>query len=83
MTCSALEALRFLLRWPGGCYADHYHWRDGIGPRNRRRIGMSWAASRDDNSLGTHEFIDLAGGSARSLTWRERRPGTAGTVRLG
>ncbi|MEZ4666394.1 MAG: alpha-L-arabinofuranosidase C-terminal domain-containing protein [Anaerolineae bacterium] len=51
-----------LLRWPGGCYADHYHWRDGIGPRDQRprRLGMSCGLQvEDDNSLGTHEFIDF------------------------
>jgi alpha-N-arabinofuranosidase len=61
-----LEALRGLpvplLRWPGGCYADHYHWRDGIGPRadRPRRLGMSCDLQvEDDNSLGTHEFLWL------------------------
>jgi alpha-N-arabinofuranosidase len=51
-----------LLRWPGGCYADHYHWRDGIGPPadRPRRVGMSCGLQvEDDNSLGTHEFIQL------------------------
>ncbi|MFO7170108.1 MAG: alpha-L-arabinofuranosidase C-terminal domain-containing protein, partial [Chloroflexota bacterium] len=59
-----LEALRALpvplLRWPGGCYADHYHWRDGIGPADERprRLGMSCGLQvLDDNSLGTHEFL--------------------------
>ncbi len=60
---AALKALPVpLLRWPGGCYADHYHWRDGIGPVDQRvrRIGMSCGLQvEDDNSLGTHEFIDL------------------------
>lgn len=61
-----LEALRALpvplLRWPGGCYADHYHWRDGIGPADGRprRLGMSCGLQvEDDNSLGTHEFLRL------------------------
>ncbi len=61
-----LEALRALpvplLRWPGGCYADHYHWRDGIGPATERpiRLGMSCGLQvEDDNSLGTHEFLHL------------------------
>jgi alpha-N-arabinofuranosidase len=60
----AIEALRALpvplLRWPGGCYADHYHWRDGIGPAAERpiRLGMSCGLQvEDDNSLGTHEFL--------------------------
>ena len=59
-----LEALRALpvpmLRWPGGCYADHYHWRDGIGAPAERpiRLGMSCGLQvEDDNSLGTHEFL--------------------------
>ncbi len=61
-----LEALRALpvtmLRWPGGCYADHYHWRDGIGaPEQRTRtLGMSCGLQvEDDNALGTHEFMWL------------------------
>jgi alpha-L-arabinofuranosidase len=51
-----------LLRWPGGCYADHYHWRDGIGPAEQRprRLGMSCGLQvEDDNGLGTHEFLEL------------------------
>ncbi len=59
----ALQALPVpLLRWPGGCYADHYHWRDGIGPAESRpvRLGMSCGLQvEDDNSLGTHEFLQL------------------------
>ncbi len=59
----ALQALPVpLLRWPGGCYADHYHWRDGIGPAEQRpvRLGMSCGLQvEDDNSLGTHEFLQL------------------------
>ena len=60
---AALKALPVpMLRWPGGCYADHYHWRDGIGPKDKRvtRLGMSCGLTvEDDNSLGTHEFIAL------------------------
>ncbi len=60
---AALKALPVpLLRWPGGCYADHYHWRDGIGPAEQRpiRLGMSCGLQvEDDNSLGTHEFLWL------------------------
>jgi alpha-N-arabinofuranosidase len=59
----ALQALPVpMLRWPGGCYADHYHWRDGIGPTSERpiRLGMSCGLQvEDDNSLGTHEFLWL------------------------
>ena len=58
---AALKAMPVpLLRWPGGCYADHYHWRDGIGPVAERnvRLGMSCGLQvEDDNSLGTHEFL--------------------------
>jgi alpha-N-arabinofuranosidase len=60
---NALKALPMpLLRWPGGCYADHYHWRDGIGPYEERprRLGTSCGLIvEDDNNLGTHEFINL------------------------
>jgi alpha-N-arabinofuranosidase len=59
----ALKAMPVpLLRWPGGCYADHYHWRDGIGAPESRpvRLGMSCGLQvEDDNSLGLHEFIAL------------------------
>jgi alpha-N-arabinofuranosidase len=60
-----LAALRDLdipnLRWPGGCYADDYHWRDGIGPPADRphTINIHWGQVIDDNSFGTHEFLDL------------------------
>ncbi len=60
-----LEALKALnmpvLRWPGGCFADTYHWKDGIGPRDRRpRIkNVFWGGTVEDNSFGTHEFLDL------------------------
>ncbi len=60
---AALGALPVpLLRWPGGCYADHYHWRDGVGPTGERprRLGMSCNLQvEDDNGLGTHEFLYL------------------------
>ncbi len=60
-----LEALRALgvpvLRWPGGCFADEYHWQDGIGPRKSRprMINSNWGGTLEDNSFGTHEFLDL------------------------
>ncbi len=49
------------LRWPGGCFADEYHWRDGIGPNNTRptMINTNWGGVTEDNSFGTHEFLDL------------------------
>ena len=58
----ALKALKIPnLRWPGGCYADQYHWRDGIGPRKDRprTINIHWGNNVEDNSFGTHEFMDL------------------------
>ena len=49
------------LRWPGGCFADDYHWRDGIGPRNERsgRVNTHWGNVVETNHFGTHEFMDL------------------------
>ena len=49
------------LRWPGGCFADEYHWMDGIGPRNERpkMVNTHWGGVTEDNSFGTHEFLDL------------------------
>src|SRR5579862_4894649 len=61
----AVDYLRELgvpvLRWPGGCYADDYHWRDGIGPAEKRpkRVNIHWGGYVEDGSFGTHEFIDL------------------------
>ena len=60
-----IEALRAIaipnLRWPGGCFADTYHWRDGIGPRDQRprMVNSHWGDVVEDNSFGTHEFMDL------------------------
>lgn len=49
------------LRWPGGCFADEYHWMDGIGPREKRprMVNTHWGGVVEDNSFGTHEFLDL------------------------
>ncbi len=49
------------LRWPGGCFADEYHWMDGIGPRENRpkMVNTHWGGVTEDNSFGTHEFLDL------------------------
>ena len=49
------------LRWPGGCFADEYHWMDGIGPREKRAkmVNTNWGGVVEDNSFGTHEFLDL------------------------
>ena len=50
-----------VLRWPGGCFADEYYWRDGIGPRDERptRINTHWGGVIETNHFGTHEFLDL------------------------
>lgn len=60
-----LQALKDLhipvMRWPGGCFADDYHWRDGIGdPALRPKIvNTYWGGTTEDNSFGTHEFLNL------------------------
>ena len=60
-----IDALRELhipvLRWPGGCFADEYHWKDGIGPKDQRRrmINSNWGGTVEDNRFGTHEFMEL------------------------
>lgn len=62
-----VEALKKIkipnLRWPGGCFADEYHWRDGIGPRDQRpkMVNTNWGGVTEDNSFGTHEFLELCG----------------------
>ena len=50
-----------VLRWPGGCFADEYHWKDGIGPKASRKkmINTHWGGVIEDNSFGTHEFFEL------------------------
>ena len=50
-----------VLRWPGGCFADEYHWMDGIGPRSERPTmsNNNWGGTVEDNSFGTHEFLNL------------------------
>ena len=58
----ALKKLNIpVLRWPGGCYADEYHWKDGVGPRDKRprRINSWWGNVVETNAFGTHEFMDL------------------------
>ncbi len=60
-----IEALRRIhipnLRWPGGCFADEYHWQDGIGPRaaRKRTINTHWGGVIENNQFGTHEFLQL------------------------
>jgi alpha-N-arabinofuranosidase len=59
---AALKEIRVpAIRWPGGCFADEYHWMDGIGPRADRpkMVNTVWGGVTEDNSFGTHEFMDL------------------------
>ncbi|HEY1922026.1 MAG TPA: alpha-N-arabinofuranosidase [Tepidisphaeraceae bacterium] len=59
---AALRRLNIpVLRWPGGCFADEYHWREGIGTRDGRprRINTHWGGVIETNHFGTHEFFDL------------------------
>lgn len=59
------EALKNLsipvLRWPGGCFADEYHWMDGIGPKENRprMVNTHWGGTVENNHFGTHEFMEL------------------------
>lgn len=50
-----------VLRWPGGCFADEYHWKDGIGPADTRKrmINSHWGGVVENNHFGTHEFMEL------------------------
>ena len=65
MRTDVVDALKELkvpvLRWPGGCFADEYHWMDGIGPKEKRKkmINTHWGGVVEDNSFGTHEFFEL------------------------
>ena len=65
MRKDVVQALRDIsipvLRWPGGCFADEYHWKDGIGPKEGRKkmINTHWGGVTEDNSFGTHEFMEL------------------------
>ena len=60
-----VEALKNIkipvLRWPGGCFADEYHWKDGVGPREQRAkmVNTHWGGVVENNHFGTHEFMDL------------------------
>lgn len=58
----ALKKLKVpVLRWPGGCFADTYHWKDGIGPKNQRpsMLNLWWGNVKEDNSFGTNEFLNM------------------------
>ncbi len=59
---NALKELKVpVLRWPGGCFADEYHWKDGIGPKETRKrmVNTHWGGVVEDNSFGTNEFMEL------------------------
>ncbi|MBE5803913.1 MAG: alpha-N-arabinofuranosidase [Clostridiales bacterium] len=65
MRTDVVEALKNIqvpvLRWPGGCFADEYHWEDGIGAQEARKrmVNTNWGGVVEDNSFGTHEFLEL------------------------
>ena len=65
MRTDVVEALKEMkvpvLRWPGGCFADEYHWKDGVGPKEKRKkmVNTNWGGVTEDNSFGTHEFFEL------------------------
>ncbi|GIQ67909.1 alpha-N-arabinofuranosidase [Xylanibacillus composti] len=59
---AALKKLQIpVLRWPGGCFADEYHWKDGVGPKESRKrmVNTHWGGVVENNHFGTHEFFDL------------------------
>ena len=59
---AALRKLKIpVLRWPGGCFADTYHWKDGIGPKQNRptMVNKWWGGVTEDNSFGTHDFLNM------------------------
>lgn len=59
---TALQKLNIpVLRWPGGCFADEYHWKDGVGPKSERArmINNNWGGVEENNHFGTHEFLRL------------------------
>jgi len=60
---AALRNLKVpVVRWPGGCFADEYHWREGVGPRATRpvKVNTNWGGVTESNAFGTHEFMDFA-----------------------
>jgi alpha-N-arabinofuranosidase len=59
---AALKAIKVPnVRWPGGCFADEYHWRNGIGPHRNVTLNPNWGGVIEPNSFGTHEFMDFIG----------------------
>jgi len=58
---TALRALHVPnVRWPGGCFADNYHWRNGVGPKRAVTLNPDWGSVTEPNTFGTHEFMDFA-----------------------
>jgi alpha-N-arabinofuranosidase len=59
---AALKALKVPnVRWPGGCFADEYHWRKGVGPKRDVTLNPNWGGVTEPNTFGTHEFMDFLG----------------------
>ncbi|WP_031236534.1 alpha-N-arabinofuranosidase [Asticcacaulis sp. AC460] len=59
---AALKAIKVpVVRWPGGCFADEYHWRRGIGPERKAMMNANWGGVIEPNTFGTDEFMDFAG----------------------
>ena len=59
---AALRKMKIpVLRWPGGCFADTYHWKDGVGPKAKRpaMVNTWWGGVTEDNSFGTHDFLNM------------------------
>jgi len=59
---AALKKMKIpVLRWPGGCFADTYHWKDGVGPKGKRpaMVNTWWGGVTEDNSFGTHNFLNM------------------------
>jgi alpha-N-arabinofuranosidase len=59
---AALRKMKIpVLRWPGGCFADTYHWKDGVGPKDKRpsMVNTWWGGITEDNSFGTHNFLNM------------------------
>ena len=80
-----IDALKKLnvpvIRWPGGCFADEYHWKDGVGPIEQRplMVNTHWGMVTETNRFGTHEFMDLCEMLGCTAVYqRQRRLGHAG-----
>ncbi|MCC7055713.1 MAG: hypothetical protein IT355_20755 [Gemmatimonadaceae bacterium] len=82
---AALRAIRVpVIRWPGGCFADDYHWRDGVGALASRpvRVNVLWGGVEESNAVGTHEFFDLAA-QVGAKTYLAGNVGSATVVEMG